>query len=87
MDNRNDLDQLWIEHRELRQDFYTHEAVGEERWKTIFNELREVQDTTKHIHDELKESINSLHKLVLTVSGSIIFVLAGALLTELGPRI
>lgn len=83
MDKQSDLDDLWAEHRELRQDFYMHEAVVEERWKTIFNEMREYQKTSRQTNEDLKARIESLYKLVLTVSGSAIIVLGGALMTEI----
>lgn len=80
--NRDDLDELWREHRALRDDFYRHEAVVEERWKTIFNELREFQRDTREVMKESKTRIDSLFKLVLTVSGSAILFL----ITELVRR-
>lgn len=76
------IDELWREHRSLREDFYRHEAVVEERWKTIFNELRHFQDDTKSLIKESKIRIDSLYKLVLTVSGSAIVFLV----TELVRR-
>ena len=72
-----DVDALWLEHRTLREDFYRHEAVVEERWKTVFNELREFQTTTKEVIKESKIRIDALYRLVLTVSGSaILFLIA-----------
>jgi len=53
--------------------------VVEERWKTIFNELRHFQDDTKSLIKESKIRIDSLYKLVLTVSGSAILFLVGEL--------
>jgi len=73
------IDELWREHRALREDFYRHEAVVEERWKTIFNELRHFQDDTKSLIKESKIRIDSLYKLVLTVSGSAILFLVAEL--------
>lgn len=73
------IDELWREHRSLREDFYRHEAVVEERWKTIFNELRHFQDDTKGLIKESKIRIDSLYKLVLTVSGSAILFLVAEL--------
>lgn len=73
------LDDLWREHRSLREDFYRHEAVVEERWKTIFNELREFQTNTRDVMKESKMRIDSLFKLVLVVSGSAILFLVGEL--------
>jgi hypothetical protein len=73
---------LWKEHRTLREDFYRHEAVVEERWKTVFNELREFQVYTRDMIKESKMRIESLYKLVLIVSGSAILFLV----TELVRR-
>ena len=73
------IDELWREHRSLREDFYRHEAVVEERWKTIFNELREFQTNTRDVIKESKMRIDSLYKLVLVVSGSAILFLVGEL--------
>ena len=73
------IDELWREHRALREDFYRHEAVVEERWKTIFNELREFQTNTRDVIKESKMRIDSLYKLVLVVSGSAILFLVGEL--------
>ena len=72
MTEKDDLGTLWVEHRVLRQDFYTHEAVVEERWKTIFNELAEVKD-----------SVRGLQRLVLAVSGTAIVLMAGWIATLL----
>lgn len=77
-----DIELLWKEHRTLREDFYRHEAVVEERWKTVFNELREFQTYTRDMIKESKIRIESLYKLVLVVSGSVILFLV----TELVRR-
>ena len=77
-----DIELLWKEHRTLREDFYRHEAVVEERWRTVFNELREFQTYTREMIKESKERIDSLYKLVLVVSGSVILFLV----TELVRR-
>ena len=81
-DRDKDIDALWEEHRSLREDFYRHEAVVEERWKTIFNELRDFQRDTRETVKESKYRIESLFKLVLTVSGAAILFLV----TELARR-
>lgn len=80
--DRENIDALWEEHRSLKEDFYRHEAVVEERWKTIFNELREFQRDTRETVKESKYRIESLFKLVLTVSGAAILFLV----TELARR-
>lgn len=76
---QHQIDELWREHRALREDFYRHEAVVEERWKTIFNELREFQTNTRDVIKESKMRIDALYKLVLVVSGSAILFLVGEL--------
>lgn len=76
---QSQIDELWREHRALREDFYRHEAVVEERWKTIFNELREFQTNTRDVIKESKMRIDALYKLVLVVSGSAILFLVGEL--------
>ena len=79
---QHDIESLWREHRTLREDFYRHEAVVEERWKTVFKELREFQTNTRELIKESKDRINALYKLVLIVSGSTIIFL----ITELFRR-
>ena len=61
----------------LRVAFEKHEAVCEERWKTIFNELREGKEESKERWAEVKLSVQSLHRLVWAGGGAVILFLAG----------
>ena len=71
------MDPLNKELQELVTDFRTHEAVCEERWKTIFNEVRDAACDSKDRNQELTESLNKLHRLVWSVGGALILFLAG----------
>ena len=62
---------------DLLTDFRTHEAVCEERWKTIFNEVRNASEDSRIRYKEMQQSIDKLHKLVWTVGGALILFLAG----------
>jgi len=64
---------------DLLTDFRTHEAVCEERWKTIFNEVRNAAEDSRIRYKEMQQSIDKLHKLVWTVGGALILFLAGLL--------
>lgn len=71
------MDPLNKELQELVTDFRTHEAVCEERWKTIFNEVRDAAIDSKDRNRDMKESLNKLHRLVWSVGGALILFLAG----------
>jgi len=60
---------------DLKLAFAQHEAVCEERWKTIFNELRDGKEESKDRTEELKASINSLLHLVWAGGGALILFL------------
>jgi hypothetical protein len=64
---------------DLLSDFRTHEAVCEERWKTIFNEVRNASEDSRIRYKEMQQSLDKLHKLVWTVGGALILFLAGLL--------
>lgn len=65
------------EFEELRTDFLRHEAICEERWKTVFNEIREAKEESKDRWAEVKASFASIQKMVLGASGAfILFLLA-----------
>lgn len=69
------MDQL----SELRAEFEKHEAVCEERWKTVFNEIRSAKEESKERHGDIKSSVQSLHRLVWAGGGAVILFLAGLL--------
>ena len=64
---------------DLLTDFRTHEAVCEERRKTIFNEVKKASEDSRIRYKEMQQSIDKLHKLVWTVGGALILFLAGLL--------
>lgn len=66
---------------ELRASFEIHEAVCEERWKTVFNEIRSAHTESKERHSDLKESVSSLHRLIWAGGGAVILFLAGMLIS------
>ena len=71
-----------MEHlNDLKAAFEKHEAVCEERWKTVFNEIRTAHTQSKERHNDLKESVSSLHRLVWAGGGAVILFLAGMLIS------
>lgn len=74
------MDNPTKELQELKVEFAQHEAVCEERWKTIFNELREGKEESKERWREVKASVQSLHRLVWAGGGALILFLAGMIM-------
>lgn len=74
--DRNDLNKLMV-------DFQTHVALCEERMSQIYRDAIRDRDAEKENIKGIKESIDRLNKLVWSVGGSTIFVLATALLAGL----
>ena len=68
------------EFQRLLIEFETHVAICEERWNTTFRELKTRAEHDKGTIDEIKSSIDKLNKLVWSVGGSVIVILATALL-------
>jgi hypothetical protein len=62
---------------DLRAEFEKHEAVCEERWKTVFNEIRTAKAESKDRSNDLKASVESLHRLVWAGGGAVILFLSG----------
>ena len=71
------MDQL----NELRIEFERHEAVCEERWKTVFNEIRSAKEDSKGRTEEIKASVQSLHRLIWAGGGAVILFLAGIIVS------
>lgn len=69
---------------DLKTAFLQHEAVCEERWKTIFNEVKEAKEESRDRWDEVHSSISSLNKLVLSVGGAAIVFLMGVVVSGFG---
>jgi len=62
---------------DLRVEFERHEAICEERWKTVFNEIRSAKEEGRERHGDIKSSVQSLHRLVWAGGGAVILFLAG----------
>lgn len=69
---------------ELLLDFRLHEKVCEERWKTVYNEIRSAKDNSEKDRTEIKASILSIQRLIWTGGGALIILLAGSLMTQIG---
>ena len=54
-----------------------HEAICAERWKTIFNELRDGKAESEARWEDCKSSLASLHRLVWAGGGALILFLGG----------
>ena len=65
---KNDHDRIIDIEREMA----SHEAMCDERWKTTFNRLQDIEDVLKKVENR-----------ILTASGSIIVFLAGVIITLL----
>ena len=58
--------------RNLESELKAHEVQCEERWKTTFNRLQDIEDGVKKLENR-----------IITASGSIIVFLAGVIITLL----
>lgn len=76
MDNQQELT------KQVQIDLQVHEAVCEERWKTIFFEVRKAEIESKERYLEIKSGIESLQRIVLAGGGATILFLAGSLMGE-----
>ena len=65
---KNDHDRII----ELEREMAAHEAMCDERWKTTFNRLQDIEDGVKKLENR-----------IITASGSIIVFLAGVIITLL----
>jgi hypothetical protein len=66
------VDNLDDRTREIEVEMAQHEAQCEERWKTTFNRLQDIEDGLKKLENR-----------IITASGSIIVFLAGVIITLL----
>lgn len=67
--------------QQLKAAFEKHEAVCEERWKSMFNELRDYKDESRERNAEIKDSVDALHKLIWSATGAAILFLLGVLVS------
>lgn len=66
------VDNLDWRTREIEVEMAQHEAQCEERWKTTFNRLMDIENVLKKVENR-----------IITASGSIIVFLAGVIITLL----
>lgn len=66
------MENLEIRVREIEVEMAQHEAQCEERWKTTFNRLMNIEDGLKRIENR-----------IMVAGGSIIIFLAGVIVTLL----
>lgn len=66
------MENLEIRVREIEVEMAQHEAQCEERWKTTFNRLMDIEDGLKRIENR-----------IMVAGGSIIIFLAGVIVTLL----
>ena len=66
------VDKLDMRVREIEVEMAQHEAQCEERWKTTFNRLMDIEDGLKRIENR-----------IMVAGGSIILFLAGVIVTLL----
>lgn len=66
------VDNLDWRTREIEVEMAQHEAQCEERWKTTFNRLTDIENVLKKVENR-----------IITASGSIIVFLAGVIITLL----
>lgn len=62
---------------DLKTAFLQHEAVCEERWRSVFHEIREAKEESRDRWDDLQNSVGSLHRLIWAGGGAVILFLAG----------
>lgn len=68
---------------ELRSDFLRHEAVCEERWKTVFNEIRDAKEQGNARWTEVRASFESAQRMLFTGSGALILFLLAIIFGDL----
>ena len=59
----------------LRSDFLRHEAICEERWKTVFNEIRDAKEQGDARWTEVRASFESAQRMLFAGSGALILFL------------
>jgi len=72
LDAADRVDTMDYRVREIEVEMAQHEAQCEERWKTTFNRLQDIEDVLKKVENR-----------IITASGSIIVFLAGVIITLL----
>lgn len=68
---------------QLRSDFLRHEAVCEERWKTVFNEIRDAKEQGNNRWTEVRASFESAQRMLFAGSGALILFLLAVIFGDL----
>jgi len=61
-----------------------HEAVGEERWKTIFKDLKRLAEVNKALHEDITNLQKMLQRVIIGTGGGVIVFLTHYLIQVLG---
>jgi len=67
----------------LRSDFLRHEAICEERWKTVFNEIRDAKEQGDARWTEVRASFESAQRMLFAGSGALILFLLAVIFGDL----
>ena len=68
---------------ELATELEKHEAVCAERWKTVFNQLRDIENRSAKRFDGVESTITRIETILISVAGTIIVGGAGVIITML----
>lgn len=77
---------LWgieLETEELAAELEKHEAICAERWKTVFNQLQDIEERSGKRFDGVESSITRIETILISVAGTIIVAGAGMIITML----
>ncbi len=68
-----------MDHDELKNAFEKHEAVCDERWKTVFNKLEEFDERSTQRYEEHKSEFGTYRRFAFSGLGAIVLCLVGLL--------
>ena len=68
---------------ELAAELEEHEAICAERWKTVFNQLRDIENRSAKRFDGVESTITRIETILISVAGTIIVGGAGVIITML----
>ena len=68
---------------DLAAELAKHEAVCEERWKTVFNQLKGIEERSSARFDSVESTITRIETILIGAAGTIIVGAAGVIITIL----
>jgi len=68
---------------ELASELEKHEAICAERWKTVFNQLKAIEERSAKRFDGVDSTITRIETILISVAGTVIVAGAGVILTML----